>query len=563
MRAIADGARRAAGAITAVIGKARDLVTRLARAARDAARRVWQAATDRLSRLWQAVTAAARKAMSAVSAVVQKVASALAMVRNILKLLGNKLLTFIIDAVRDPQGKIVNPILAIAEPLVGQIPGKSDELAKQQAAQVPAGGAVAQRLAVQRVPEQAQQAPPTETFFGGVKRHLSAVGTYFADNWKAILKKVIIDVLFLVPMLMEEGPKLFEETRMTFSGGGGIDQLDHGLQAVRHLVSIVAGTLATIGVWALVIGLCGGPVAEGAVLGVYQTASWTVIAVDLSLAAVELGKYAYSATRPGVDANLRDRYLGMFASTGVSTVITLALVALGVLASRLANKIKLRRIAAAAAKAADQRKALPPVKDQPPPVKENPPPVSDDEPTLKMRKPERFGLPEEGYHPDRGFMDYLPKPIPPEGWKLHISADATSARGVADAVLPRLRQMGVNHKVVGTLEALEGMSGTQQGKFVTIYPDNTAHAKQIVSAMDSAVSGVSGGAPAVEGELRVGSRIYTRYGGYTKGTVTAPNGAEVPDVRGQISPPWVENPWLRTTPAPNPIPRGDRDGGTQ
>ncbi|HKT01473.1 MAG TPA: hypothetical protein VJT31_18275, partial [Rugosimonospora sp.] len=553
LRAIADGARRVAGAITTAIGKARDLVTRLARAARDLAGRLWQAAAERLNRLWQALKAAARAAVAAATALVRKVGAALALVRDILKLLNNKLLAFIMEVLQDPQGKVVAPVVAKAEPLAGGVPAKADELAHQSVAQEPAGGAAAQRMVVQRAPVQADPPVPGEGFWGGVGRHLSAAGRNFTQNWAAILGKVVLDVLTWIPMLVDEGPKLWNEIKMTWTGGGGLDRLDHALQALRHLVSIVGGTLATIGVWALIIAWLGGPVAEGAALAAYEGVSWAVIGADLTLALVELSKYAYSATRPGIDPEVREQYLSMFASSGIAAAVTLVLIALGLLAARLAKALKLRRAAAAAGAAGKEKAPPPPVKDDRPPA-----PPTTDKPSV------RFGRPEDGYHPDRIFMDYINHDIPSEGWKLHVSADAASAPAVADAVLPRLRQMGVNHKVVGSLEALEGMSGTQQAKFITIYPDNAAQAKQIVAAVDSAVSGVSGGAPAVGGELPVGSsgRVYTRYGGFTKSTVTGPGGVEVPDRRGQVCPPWVDNPWTGQ-PAQNPTPVGPPGGRGQ
>ncbi|MEN3357826.1 MAG: hypothetical protein V7637_1808 [Mycobacteriales bacterium] len=385
VKALADGARRVAGAIAAAVRRARDLVTRLAHAVRDLAVRVWQAAADRLSRLWQSLRAAAEAAIRAARNLLAKVANALALVKQILKLLGNKLLGFIIEAVQDPQGKIVAPIVAKAAPMTGGVPGKADELAHQSAGPGAAGaaGPTAQRAAVQR--QAVAPAPVGETFWSGVGRHLRAAGANFLDNWASILGKVIIDVLLWVPMIVQEGPKLWAEIKGIFSGGGGVDRLDHALGALRHLVNIVGGTLATVGVWALIIALAGGPVAEGVVLGVYETASLTVIGVDLALAAAELSKDAYSATRPGIDGGTRDRYLGMFAGSGIAAAITVVLVALGVLASRLAKAFKASR-AAGAAEAAEGGKTSAPVEENAPaPVEDKAPaPVEEPKPAEQV-----------------------------------------------------------------------------------------------------------------------------------------------------------------------------------
>lgn len=292
------------------------------------------------------------------------------------------------------------------------------------------------------------------------------------------------------------------------------------------------------------IALAGGPVAEFFTVGTYYAVSLTMIQVDLGLALAQMLKDWYSGSRPGISAGDQSRYARMYSSTAVSALLMAALVAIGVIASRFAARFR-----ASLPKGVVDTETKPPV------------PGEKQTPVLAPSEARRFGLPAEGYLPDRIFMDFLHHEIPSEGWKLHVSADAASAPAVADAVLPRLRGMGVNHKVVGSVEALQSMSSGQQAKFITIYPDSPAQARSIVGAVDAAVSGVPGGSPAVAGELPVGSsgRVFTRYGGFTKSTVTDPaTGLEVPDRRGQISPPWVENPW---TGQPVPVPPGG--GGRQ
>lgn len=151
----------------------------------------------------------------------------------------------------------------------------------------------------------------------------------------------------------------------------------------------------------------------------------------------------------------------------------------------------------------------------------------------------------QGYIPDRIFMDWIPNAIPPEGWKLHVSATPANAEAVASTALPLLRRLGLNHKVVRTAADLRNMSGTQAGKFITIYPDTPAHAVAIVKALDAALSGKGFTGPTVSGEVPVGSSglVYSRYGGFTKSTVTSPDGIEVDDVRGQAYPPWIDDVW--------------------
>lgn len=134
-----------------------------------------------------------------------------------------------------------------------------------------------------------------------------------------------------------------------------------------------------------------------------------------------------------------------------------------------------------------------------------------------------------------------------EGWKLHISATPESAQQVAE-VLPKLRQMNIHHKVVFSRDKLVRLnSGDQAGKFITIYPKDIDEAKRIVKILDEVLAGRGLAGTVVEGERAVGSSglVYTRYGGFTKMTVTDPSTKlEVEDIRGQIKPDWMtEDPW--------------------
>ena len=383
VKAITDGARRAAEAVAGAIRKAQAVVTRLAQAAQALASRIWQAAAERLRAAWSALHAAAAAALRAAATVVKKVAGALGTIKEIVKLMASKLLGFVMDLVNDPQGKIVDPIVAMAGPMVAGVPAKAAELTKQNAnpQQTAAGvqrsalsGAALQRSVIQRsIPEgsavQRQvlppKAPPGETFMGGVKRHLGASVDNFLQNWASILGHVVWDVLTLVPVLMREGPALWAEIRAIGTGGGGVDRLDHVLGSLRHLVSIIGSVVATVGVWALIIGLLGGPVAEGVVLTAYEGVSIALISADLTLAAAEMGKYAYSATRPEADAETRERYIGMFTGSGIAAAITLVLIALGMLAARLAKAFKASRLAAAAKASEGGKKPPAPTTESP------------------------------------------------------------------------------------------------------------------------------------------------------------------------------------------------------
>lgn len=58
----------------------------------------------------------------------------------------------------------------------------------------------------------------------------------------------------------------------------------------------------------------------------------------------------------------------------------------------------------------------------------------------------------------------------PGGWKIHISATPDSAPTIFELVIPVLVSMRVWHKYV-ILDQFHLMTGTQAGKFITIYPN--------------------------------------------------------------------------------------------
>src|SRR5262245_21754534 len=74
--------------------------------------------------------------------------------------------------------------------------------------------------------------------------------------------------------------------------------------------------------------------------------------------------------------------------------------------------------------------------------------------------------------------------VVPQGWKLHVSATPFSAVEVLEAALEVLLMEGVRFKVVKSTELLRSLNAgqfglPQIGKFVTVYPSNSADAVAI------------------------------------------------------------------------------------
>jgi len=175
-----------------------------------------------------------------------------------------------------------------------------------------------------------------------------------------------------------------------------------------------------------------------------------------------------------------------------------------------------------------------------------PPSVRPPTPPVKQ-----FGEPyvafKDGYYPSGLFSNHIPNPaaIPAEGWKLHVSATVEKSYAVSDRLLPQLREMGVPHKVMTDPAAYAKMTGTQEGKFITIYARSPEEAAALAQGIERALADIPAG-PVVSGEKALGKHTYARYGGFTKETVTNPRtGMEVGDVRGQVAPDWIPDPFIR------------------
>ena len=385
-QALTSMAKRVWSAMASAIEKAKAVVAKLAAAAAAVARRLWDAAKARVAAAWALLTRAVRAAVDAARSVANKIASALATLKQILKILKSGALEKLFAAAGDAR-KLAQPVVDKVAPLAGQVPGKANEVARDKGAEVTAsatsGGAPVQRLALQRqattsggepaksLGDQAGElfleghirqpephippAPPGEDFKDGIWRHMKASGNHFLENWETTLIDVVVSLLLFYPVLLQEGPKLWEECKGVIFGGGGVDRFDHVLGVLRRLVNIVAGLVATTGIWALIIGAFSGP-GEIFVAGAFYTVSAVVIEADLALAFVEIVKAWYSATEPGISPETREIYLAMGSGSVIASAITLILLVLGAIATRLARAFKLRRLAGGAAEAGERAK---------------------------------------------------------------------------------------------------------------------------------------------------------------------------------------------------------------
>src|SRR3954452_1856947 len=126
--------------------------------------------------------------------------------------------------------------------------------------------------------------------------------------------------------------------------------------------------------------------------------------------------------------------------------------------------------------------------------------------------------------------------LPPQGWKLHVSATILSAAAVLDAVAPVLHRRAAFFKAPKSLLELRKLNCglfygfSQVGKFLTVYPSSDDEGCGLARELDAATRRFE--APAIPFELPIadGSSVFTRYGLFTShgegmlSLIRAPNG---------------------------------------
>ncbi len=331
VRALTEGVRRVSTAISGAIRRGREVVSGLAAALATTALGIWQAAGRLLGQLWSRLTAVVGRALAAMAAVARRIGDALGKVRQILKLLDNKLLSFMAETVGNPEEKVGRPIVALAAPGAARVPAKAEGVGLDMAQ----GGPAAAQASVP-VQRDVPPGPAGETFWGGVKRHAKAAGNAFLEHWAMNLLKIVVGILAFPVTACRELPALWHELVGIFQPEpGGGDRLDHLLGVLRQVVNIAGVLVAGVGVWALLFGLAF-PAAEPFLGGGYLAISMGVLAADAIVATAQLTKSYVSASRASSPEE-RELYLGTFSGSLIGAAITAVMVAIGAAATWLAK----------------------------------------------------------------------------------------------------------------------------------------------------------------------------------------------------------------------------------
>lgn len=153
------------------------------------------------------------------------------------------------------------------------------------------------------------------------------------------------------------------------------------------------------------------------------------------------------------------------------------------------------------------------------------------------------------------------KPLPPQGWKIHLSATAQNGYQLLCHIVPLLTARNSAFKFAAdrrmlSLMSSKGWNKAGAGKFITVYPDDDAQFRNLIDELYYATIQFKGPVVLSDRRYRDSNVIYYRYGGIApievitatgekKLVMSAPDGQKVPDERQPrfVLPPWVQDPF--------------------
>lgn len=111
------------------------------------------------------------------------------------------------------------------------------------------------------------------------------------------------------------------------------------------------------------------------------------------------------------------------------------------------------------------------------------------------------------------------QPLADEGWKIHVSVTESQAMSVLKTVKRVCDEQGASYKHLCRLSTLVAMNSkaadrSASGKFVTVYPDDSEHFRDLANELSEALHGVQG--PHILSDCRWadGAPVFFRYGAF-------------------------------------------------
>lgn len=133
--------------------------------------------------------------------------------------------------------------------------------------------------------------------------------------------------------------------------------------------------------------------------------------------------------------------------------------------------------------------------------------------------------------------------LPPQGWKVHVSACLSNADKVLAAVFPYCVQRRLCFKFIRSRQLLLLRNGKyadrgSSGKFMALYPADESELESVLTELEPLVAGQAG--PYILSDLRWGAGpLYVRYGGFAERYCVGPNGEltlAIADGEGRLVP---------------------------
>ena len=153
--------------------------------------------------------------------------------------------------------------------------------------------------------------------------------------------------------------------------------------------------------------------------------------------------------------------------------------------------------------------------------------------------------------------------LPAQGWKIHVSSVASTARIVLSIAAAMLAAAGIAFKFAADARILSAVNGKRwprggSGKFITVYPHDAADFRGIIDDLHAALSGYAGPYILSDRRYRDSRVLYYRYGGIAgehrlaadsrpEWLLRRPDGQMEPDQRKPHFhlPDWLRDPFPR------------------
>jgi serine/threonine protein kinase len=151
--------------------------------------------------------------------------------------------------------------------------------------------------------------------------------------------------------------------------------------------------------------------------------------------------------------------------------------------------------------------------------------------------------------------------MPPQGFKIHVSATPSNAEEVIAAVVPECVKEGSAFKVAADpfllrLNCSKGATRGSSGKFFTIYPRDLDTFRRLLESLHGKTNHLAGPYILSDRRYRDSKLLFYRYGGFARntlltvdgqqeGAIAAPDGTLEPDRRTPFFrlPDWIDDPF--------------------